>query len=95
MNREYDLAQYQALNIHFVTSVPYTKQLIAEMRKEWKDFTTEKHRELLVKGFENGRSSGASIRLATTTRMCWKPTRCNNSTKAITGLLQPCISTAA
>jgi hypothetical protein len=64
VNREYDLAQYRPTNIHLVTSVPYTKQLIADIRKEWKDFTPEKHRELLVRDFENARSDGASIRLA-------------------------------
>lgn len=64
VNREYDLAYYQPTNIHIVTSVPYKKQLIAELRKEWKDFTPEKHRELLVKDFENGRNDAVSIRLA-------------------------------
>lgn len=64
VNRDYDLAHYQPSNIHFVVSVPHTKQLIADVRKEWTGLTPEKHRALLVKDFETERSDGASVRLA-------------------------------
>jgi ankyrin repeat protein len=67
VNAGYSAVRYQPTAIIFATSVPHSKQLRADLLKEWSDLTADKHRDLLAKDLGSDgedERDGASLRLA-------------------------------
>lgn len=74
VNRNYTAVHYIPSGIISITSVPHSKKLRADLKKQWGDFTSEKHLASLTKdlNFRKGKEDddddsarvGASLRLA-------------------------------
>jgi hypothetical protein len=68
VNREFSVARFQPRNTVIISSPVHSEELQKVIREDWSNFTTDKHRHLLIEDFKNpdheDRQIGAYLRLS-------------------------------